>query len=168
MTRRPPDRADREWFHFLGFVTMTLAASLAIVLFATLGVTLAADLVSPAIAEHRRAIVGGGVALVWAPVAFTGMRRRLAASIARGELSAGFDASRGSAALCLAALLAAGVGIWTQDGALAGVQGSGTTFLWIVADAVFTWCALRVLGAFPALAGTDEPAPQTRPRVKRR
>ncbi len=108
-TRREVDRADREWFHFLGLVTTSLAASLAIVLFATLGLTLAGDLISPVFVERRGAILAGGIALVWVPVAFVAMRRRLAAGVARGELPATFDPTRGSAALCVCALLSAAV-----------------------------------------------------------
>lgn len=172
MTHRSLDRSDREWFHFLGVVTMSLAASLAIVLFATLGVTLAGDLVSAAFVEHRAAISIGGTVLVWAPIAFGTMRRRLAASVARGELSAKLDPTRGSAALCLCAALSAVVGIWTQDGALAGVQGSGSMFLWVVTHATLTWFAMRALHAFPTLAGdappTDPPGARPAPRRRRR
>lgn len=150
---------------------MSLTASLAIVLFATLGVTLAGDLVSPAFIEHRVATTIGAGALVWAPIAFVTMRRRLAASVARGELPLGLDTTRGSAALCLCAALSAAIGTWTQDGALAGVQGSGSTFLWIVAHATLTWFAMRILHAFPTLAGDEPPSdpPGVRPvRRKRR
>lgn len=170
MTHRPLDRSDREWFHFLGIATMSLAASLAIVLFATLGVTLAGDLVSAAFVEHRTATTLAGVVLVWTPIAFVTMRRRLAARIARGELSSGFDSTRGSAALCLCAALSAAVGIWTQDGALAGVQGSGSTFLWVVAHATLAWFAMRALHAFPAVTGdappTDPPGARASERAE--
>ena len=165
MTQRQLDRADWEWFHFLGFVTTSLAASLAIVLFATLGLTFAGDVISPVFVERRGAILAGGVALVWAPVAFVAMRRRLAAGIARGELPARFDTTRGSAALCVCAMLSAAVGVWTQDGALAGVLGSGSMFLWVVTHAVLTWFALRALRAFPALSGETSP---TEPPTARR
>lgn len=167
MTRREVDRADREWFHFLGLVTTSLAASLAVVLFATLGLTLAGDLISPVFVERRSAILAGGVALVWVPVAFVTMRRRLAEGVARGELPPSFDTTRGSAALCMCAMLSAAVGIWTQDGALAGVQGSGSMFLWVVTHAVLTWFALRALRAFPALSAEKPPTATTASQRRR-